>query len=435
MRLNPDGTIDLSFSLSVNNQVHCVAIQPDGKILIGGMFTAVNGVTRNRIARLDPSGALDSNFDPDANGWVESIAVQTDGKILIGGNFFVVGGSARSSLARLNSDGTVDPSVAITAGSWVRCIALQADGKILLGGDFKGIGGIPRNYLARLNADGTLDLNFNPGLSEDLTIVPLFVSSIVVQADGKITFSGRFTGVGGVTRRYIARVTARGVLDASFDPNANSMVFATALQADGKVLMGGVFTTISGTPQIGLARILNDPATEAFTVTSPSRIEWLRSGAAPETTHVMFDLSTNGTSWAPLGAGTRIAGGWELTGLNLPEVGVVRARARVTGGTLNGSSGLVASYVMITADSALAQVANLIAYVDGLSLHRGLEQSLLAQLESAKEALMKNRLSDAGGVLTAFVNHVRAQRGKKLSLVQADRMIEDAMRILFQIGA
>jgi hypothetical protein len=70
--------------------VYAIAVQTDGKILIGGVFTTLspNGgppVTRNRIARLNPDGTLDTALDPNANDAVQSIAVQADGKIVAGG--------------------------------------------------------------------------------------------------------------------------------------------------------------------------------------------------------------------------------------------------------------------------------------------------------------------------------------------------------------
>ena len=80
------------FDPNANGAVRVVVVQPDGKILIGGDFTTLspNGgapVTRNRIARLNPDGTLDTAFNPNANGAVYAIAVQADGKILVGGAF------------------------------------------------------------------------------------------------------------------------------------------------------------------------------------------------------------------------------------------------------------------------------------------------------------------------------------------------------------
>src|SRR2546430_2444793 len=97
------------FDPNANGAVNVVVVQPDGKILIGGDFTTLspNGgaaVTRNRIARLNPDGTLDAAFNPNANSIVRAIAVQADGKILVGGNFAganSIGGQTRNSIARL----------------------------------------------------------------------------------------------------------------------------------------------------------------------------------------------------------------------------------------------------------------------------------------------------------------------------------------------
>src|ERR1700686_701044 len=97
-----------SFDPHPNFGVTAIVVQPDGKILIGGYFTTLspNGgapVIRNRIARLNPDGTLDSAFNPNANDDVYSIAVQADGKILVGGNFSSIGGQMRSRIARLDA--------------------------------------------------------------------------------------------------------------------------------------------------------------------------------------------------------------------------------------------------------------------------------------------------------------------------------------------
>ena len=89
-------------------------MQADGKILAGGNFTtlAPNGgaaVTRNRIARLETDGRLDQTLNLSTVGnFVTATAVQPDGKILIGGSFTTVLGVTRNNIARLNTDGTLD---------------------------------------------------------------------------------------------------------------------------------------------------------------------------------------------------------------------------------------------------------------------------------------------------------------------------------------
>jgi hypothetical protein len=91
--------------------------QPNGQILIGGSFTMLGGggtgtTTRHRIGRVNANGALDSTFNPGADGDVRAMAVQPDGKILVGGNFATLGGGGGTgTTARvecLNADGTID---------------------------------------------------------------------------------------------------------------------------------------------------------------------------------------------------------------------------------------------------------------------------------------------------------------------------------------
>src|SRR5438874_323271 len=99
------------FDPNANGTVRVVVVQPDGKILIGGDFTTLspNGggaVTRNRIARLNPDGTLDNAFNPNASDAVFTIAVQADGKILVGGHFNganSISGQTRNRIARLDA--------------------------------------------------------------------------------------------------------------------------------------------------------------------------------------------------------------------------------------------------------------------------------------------------------------------------------------------
>ena len=117
--------------------VAATAVQPDGKILIGGSFTTVLGVPRNNIARLNTDGTLDTAFNPNANGAVYAIAVQADGKILVGGDFTTASADRRA----IASPGSMPPPAWLIRSTRTRtilslAIAVQADGKILAGGDF-----------------------------------------------------------------------------------------------------------------------------------------------------------------------------------------------------------------------------------------------------------------------------------------------------------
>src|SRR5438132_3344844 len=155
------------FDPNANGQVSVVVVQPDGKILIGGTFTTLspNGgvaVTRNRIARLNTDGTLDTAFNPNANNEVRSIAVQADGKILAGGLFTSIGGQTRNNIARLDATTGLADSFDPNANNTVQSIAVQADGKILAGGSFTSIGGQTRNRIARLDATTGLADSFDP---------------------------------------------------------------------------------------------------------------------------------------------------------------------------------------------------------------------------------------------------------------------------------
>ncbi len=401
-RLNADGSLDINFNPDVNNTVQCIALQSDGKILIGGNFTTVGGLTRQYVARLNADGSLDSSFvdpavlQPGTFAILNSLAVQTDGKILIGGYFSMVGGVSKNYIARLNADGTLDTSFSTTVNSPVNgicllddgriliggtfttvnsathnglaklnsnggvqsfapdfnanvnCLASLPDGKILVGGAFSSVNGVTRGRIAKLNEDGTLDTAYSSAIGvfssgEVITLCP--------QADGKVLIGGLFNQISGMTRSNIARLSADGSLDTAFDPAASSSVLSIVLQADGGVLLGGSFTSLQpngGAAAINrnnFARLNNEAASQTLSSPSSQQITWTHNGTAPLVEQVSFALSTDGGSsyTALAGTPTRIGttSSWQLGGQSLPLVGKLRARGRVAGGYRGGSSGLV----------------------------------------------------------------------------------------------
>jgi uncharacterized delta-60 repeat protein len=255
-RLQADGSLDAGFDPAANDSVDALAVQADGKVLLGGLFTQVGGQARRHIARLHADGTLDAGFDPAANGWVLGVAVQADGKVLIGGDFTQVGGQPRNRIARLNADGTLDSGFDPGANGAVTRFAVLPGGKLLVGGMFTQIGGQARQRLARLNPDGTLDAGFSADADDQ-------VRSLAVQVDGKVLVGGDFTQLGGQARSRLARLNADGTLDAGFDPGAGNKVYGLAVQADGKVLIGGTFTQLGGQPRSRLARLDADGTLDA----------------------------------------------------------------------------------------------------------------------------------------------------------------------------
>ena len=260
VRLNTDGTRDTSFATGTgaNSTVQTIAIQPDGKILVGGYFTTFNGVTVNRIVRLNSDGTRDTSFatGTGANSTVLTFAIQPDGKILVGGGFTTFNGVTVRHRVRLNTDGTRDTSftTVISTSSTVRTIAIQSDGKILVGGDFHIFNGVTAVRIVRLNTDGTTDTSFvrTPGAN----IIP--VRTIAIQSDGKILVGGDFTAFNGVTAVRIVRLNANGTVDTSFitGSGANSTVSTIAVQSDGKILVGGGFSSINNIVRSRIARLL-----------------------------------------------------------------------------------------------------------------------------------------------------------------------------------
>jgi uncharacterized delta-60 repeat protein len=191
-----------------------MALQTNGQLVVGGAFMNVNGIGRNGIARLNQDGTLDSTFLHGLSGLsgpLSSIAIQPDGKILIGGDFIRVNGVARRNLARLNTDGTLDPNFLKDLSgpdSWLYSIALQRDGKVVVAGSFSSVNGPPRYGLARLNGDGSLDYSFRsdgPGFGNPYAGKGI-IASLALQSDGNLLVAGDFTRFNGVPRNCVARL-------------------------------------------------------------------------------------------------------------------------------------------------------------------------------------------------------------------------------------
>ena len=84
-RLNPDGSLDASFTAEADNLVYALAVSTDSKIVVGGVFDRLGGQSRARIGRLNADASIDPVFFPEVFGDVTSLAVQSDGKINVGG--------------------------------------------------------------------------------------------------------------------------------------------------------------------------------------------------------------------------------------------------------------------------------------------------------------------------------------------------------------
>lgn len=245
-RLNEDGSLDSTYAVFAdpNEVVNAVQVHPDGAATIGGSFATVTGFARGRLARFGTNGALDQTLmvTGAANGGVRAIAVQDDGKIVVGGVFTQFNGADRNRLVRLNgAQGLVDSGFVPSFSGEVYAVAIMPDRRILVGGGFSAVNGTGRTRLAMLHPDGTLDASFNAQIPSGVVV------AIVPQADGRILIGGNFTQVAGVSRQSVARLHPNGELDTSFTPpTINDIVRAIAVQADGRVVIGGGFTALGG---------------------------------------------------------------------------------------------------------------------------------------------------------------------------------------------
>jgi uncharacterized delta-60 repeat protein len=270
IRLNVDGTKDTTFNIGTGfpAEVQTILVQPDNKILVGGIFTTFNGQTQRSIIRLNENGTKDTSFVTNISGGIYSISLQLDGKILLGGSFTIDG---VSNLIRLNTTGFRDTTFNIGTGlnltsgnAAVRSIVIQQDGKILVGGGFNTFfSSTQYQYnLIRLNINGTKDTSFASYISGFNNSV----QEIVLQSDGKILVGGNFTIFNGITAKNLIRLNNDGTKDTSFElpgtgfssVGLNSSINAIVLQSDGKILAGGGFTRFNGVMQSNLIRLNTD---------------------------------------------------------------------------------------------------------------------------------------------------------------------------------
>jgi uncharacterized delta-60 repeat protein len=265
-RLNANGTSDATFNpggIGANGFIGAVALQADGRIIIGGGFTSYNGTATLGLARLNANGTLDPTFatlTPATLRQITSLAIQPDGKVLVGSTNSFTAGQA-GLVARLNADGTPDATFSIGTGApsgSVNALVVQPDGKVVVGGTFPAFGG-QASSLVRLNANGSLDTTFGAGAGFTGA-----VNAVVQQPDGKLLVGGSFTQVGGQPAPTVVRLLPAGTPDASFAPGtgpttatgAAASVQSLALLANGNVLLGGSFVQFNGVARGRVARLL-----------------------------------------------------------------------------------------------------------------------------------------------------------------------------------
>lgn len=203
-RLNNDGTLDATFQTNIGSGFlssfgNRAIFQYGQQIIIGGNFTSFNGVSKGHLLRLNADGtsdtAFDSNIGTGFDGIIRDIQTLSNGKILVTGSFSFLNGSAASNIVLLNSDGTRSTSFSTNIGSsvnnFVTSALVQSNDKILIQGFFTSFNGMGTGNILRLNSDGTLDTSFQNNIGLSLNSDP---SSFVQKSDGAIIVSGSIRG-------------------------------------------------------------------------------------------------------------------------------------------------------------------------------------------------------------------------------------------------
>ena len=263
-RINTNGTNDttLNTGTGFGSTVTSLAIQSDGKIIVGGDFTTYSGSSKNRITRLNISGSADtgSNFNIGVgfNSTVYNVLVQADQKIVAVGSFTTYSGSTKSYIARLNTNGTADTGSSFNIGAGFNNAAyasiLQPDQKIVVGGNFTTYSGSTQTRIARLNTNGTVDNGSSWNSGAGFNSIPY---AFAIQSDQKIIVGGNFTTYSGSTVNYITRLNTNGTIDTTFNTGTglDSVVYSVAVQSDGKILAKGRFSAYSGSIANGIVRL------------------------------------------------------------------------------------------------------------------------------------------------------------------------------------
>ena len=274
IRYNADGSLDTTFDgdgkiLDEAGRANAVALQADGKIVITGKTSEING-TFFSVFRYNPNGSLDSSFA--TNGKFKSavsllgnaIAILPDGKIVVAGTSGAPF-SNHFAAARLNPNGTFDTTfngsgtVTTSIGDSIdgtnirKTLAIQPDGKIIVGGTSQ-FGATGKDFtLVRYNSNGSLDPIFGGGgivqTSFGNSTQNEFLQSIALDSNGRIVAAGYADTAIAEQSFALARYNPDGSLDSSFSddgkliiktrPNTFERANAVTIQTGGKILIGG----------------------------------------------------------------------------------------------------------------------------------------------------------------------------------------------------
>ena len=230
VRLNTDGSFDSTFTPGAGpgadtSLLTGLFVQSDDQVVVFGTFVSFSGAPCNGIVRLSSAGIRDASFNPSPfrnykdPGTISALAEQADGKLVVGGYFHSLDGVTANNVARLETNGARDPSFdSLAAGPQADNVSAllvrAADGKIFVGGYFSTFGGAIRNNVAWANSNGSVDSAFE-GLSGATDLAPI-IYALATQPDGKILVGGFFSSLNGASRYNFLRLNPDGTVDSTF---------------------------------------------------------------------------------------------------------------------------------------------------------------------------------------------------------------------------
>ena len=273
VRLNPNGTVDPSFSPNIQSASFFsstfgdIDVQSDGKVLLGGVFLNNFFLGANisfplgaLVVRFGANGGIDPAFtkvESFGGGLgVLSLYVTTGDKFVIGGQFSLnTSNGLNHNVARINSDGTPDVSFFQPGLNSLNTVydVIPSGTQIVIGGDFRSVGSVKRGRIAGLNSDGTIDGAYASDTGANASILALDLES-----SGKVVMGGQFTRYDQRGRNFVGRISLLGNVDSPFSINtgADRSVYAVALQSDKKVIIAGEFGYFNWVSSNSIARIL-----------------------------------------------------------------------------------------------------------------------------------------------------------------------------------
>ena len=451
VRYNADGSLDASFGSGgrvttyvgqPNSFVNAVALQSDGKIVVGGGNQDGGPAAMNFIvARYDAQGALDGTFGSggiaftnfDGNGGVaRDLLIQPDGKIVeVGVTSPASFPFDRFALVRFNPNGTLDSSfgsagkvtTTFAGSSSGLAVALQSNGKLIAAGQASESAGNGGFGLARYNPDGSLDPSFGDGgtVRTDFGGAGDPARAVALQADGKIVAGGHFVTPSFSGDFALARYTPDGSLDSSFGvggkvttdlAGASEAITGLAIQPDGKVVAAGVRSP-SGNAEIALVRYRDVADATPPVITTPTGI--VENATSPDGAIVSYSASAVDDVDGPVAVDCSPASGDTF------PIGTTQVTCSASDAAGNEATASFDVHVR----GAGEQLDDLVTRVAGLGPGSALSDMLI----DARIALDAGDDTEACEKLNAFANAAQAQSGKKLTAEEAGELVSSANRI------